>query len=245
MSIPYSIGPQRIHFVTPLSIISGQLAVVEKMGRLCYRSKGKVKPYDPKFISKLIKAQHESVLEHCHFTVVLHTDIAVIRQIVRHRMASPSEQSGRYVNFTKSAERGVKMEFIYPPDYKAMLAAGIWEKHVKKLEAELDEYEARYALTGKPENARRSLSLEMATNYGLTANLREWRHIFKMRLSRAAEPQTRALIYEIYRVINKYWPFLVEDIEPYTADLADIQIVSSIKDDKQDQEEQAKKPESQ
>lgn len=192
------------------------------MGRLCYRSKAKVKPYDSKFIKRLIDNHHESVLEHCSFTVVLHTDISVVRQIVRHRLASPSEQSGRYVNFTKGTESGVQMEFIYPPDYKQLVKAGLWEKHVKKLEAELEEYEKRIELTGKPENARRSLSLEMATNYGLTANLREWRHIFKMRLAKSAEPQTRALVYEIYKIIYKNWPFLVEDIVPYTADLVNL-----------------------
>lgn len=227
MSIQFSIGNQRIHFVTPHSTISDQLEVVERMGRLCYRSKGKVKPYDPKFIKRLIDNHHESVLEHCHFTVILHTDISVIRQIVRHRIASPSEQSGRYVNFASEA-KGVKMEFIYPPDYKALVAAGLWDKHIKKLESELEEYEERIALTNKPQNARRSLSLEMATNYGLTTNLREWRHIFKMRLDRAAEPQTRKLVYEIYKIIHKWWPFLVEDIKPYTDDLDELEPVEVI-----------------
>ena len=198
------------------------------MGRLCYRSKGKVKPYDPKFIKRLIDNHHESVLEHCHFTVILHTDISVVRQIVRHRLASPSEQSGRYVNFTRGESTGVKMEFIYPSDYKQLVKAGLWDKHIKKLESELEEYEKRIELTGKPENARRSLSLEMATNYGMTANLREWRHIFKMRLAKSAEPQTRALVYEIYKIIYKNWPFLVEDIVPYTSDLSDLKPVEVI-----------------
>ena len=227
MSIPFSIGPQRIHLITRLSTISDQLEVVERMGRLCYRSKGKVKPYDAKFIKRLIDNHHESVLEHCHFTVILHTDISVVRQIVRHRLASPSEQSGRFVNFANEA-KGVQMEFIYPPDYKALVAAGLWDKHIKKLESELEEYEERIALTSKPQNARRSLSLEMATNYGLTANLREWRHIFKMRLERAAEPQTRKLVYEIYKVIHKEWPFLVEDIKPYTDDLDELEPVEVV-----------------
>ena len=198
------------------------------MGRLCYRSKGKVKPYDAKFIKRLIDNHHESVLEHCNFTVILHTDISVVRQIVRHRLASPSEQSGRYVNFTRGGSSSVKMEFIYPPDYKQLVKAGLWDKHIKKLEYELEEYEKRIALTNKPQNARRSLSLEMATNYGLTANLREWRHIFKMRLDRAAEPQTRALVYEIYKIIHKNWPFLVEDINPYITDLGDLEPVEVI-----------------
>lgn len=194
------------------------------MGRLCYRSKGKVKPYDADFIKRLIKSGHESVLEHCHFSVILHTDIAVIRQIVRHRLASPSEQSGRYVNFTKSPDKGVIMEFIYPPDHAKLVEAGLWDNHIRRLEEGLDEYEKRIALTGKPENARRSLCLEMATNYGLTANLREWRHIFKMRLAKSAEPQTRALVYEVYKVINNFWPFLVYDIDPYIEDIKHIKV---------------------
>lgn len=206
---------------TSKDAIEQQLAMIDTMGRLCHKSESKVKPYDPGFISRLIGWHHESVLEHLSFSVILHTDIPVVRQLVRHRLASPTEQSARYVNFAGGKH---KFEFIVPHDLTDQTCKGnlIYpttanpdvQLLVDNINNCVAQYESVINKGGKPQDARRRLPLCMATNYGLTANLREWRHIFRERLTVSAEPQTRNLVLSIYDFVKENWPFLVEDIVP-------------------------------
>ena len=76
------------------------LKKIEKIGRVCYKSEGKMtEDSAEKFIRSLLTRQHESVIEHENVTVRVVCDRGVSHEIVRHRIASYSQESTRYCNY--------------------------------------------------------------------------------------------------------------------------------------------------
>ena len=89
----------------------GILKKIEKCGRVCYKSENKIGDGTAeKFVGNIIKRGHESVLEHVSFSVRFVTDRAVTHELVRHRLASFSQESQRYVAYDGD------MEFIRQVD---------------------------------------------------------------------------------------------------------------------------------
>ncbi len=80
---------------------------LELCGRVCYKSEHKMNDASPyKFIQNIINRGHESVLEHFSFTVKFICDRGVSHKIVRHRIASYSQESTRYCNYSKGQFNG-------------------------------------------------------------------------------------------------------------------------------------------
>lgn len=76
------------------------LYLVEQAGRVCYNSESALdRDSGEKFVRRLIKMGHESVLEHATLSFMIETDRATANQIVRHRLLSFSQQSQRYVKY--------------------------------------------------------------------------------------------------------------------------------------------------
>lgn len=165
------------------------LEKIETCGRICYQSKGSGEP--EKFIRMIIKRGHESVLEHVNLTFKITTNRNISHQIVRHRIASYSQESTRYVNYEE-------LEFIptsndYDSDY-------------------LEYAESRYInSTERPEVKRDLLPGCVKTQLFMTMNLRELRHFLKLRLDRAAHPQIRELAVMINDILKENYPvFAIE-----------------------------------
>lgn len=161
------------------------LGLIERCGRVCYKSEDKITDTSKyKFVEMLLKRGHEAVLEHASATYLLITDRGVTHELVRHRLASYCQESTRYCNY------GNEITVVEPPglsDYDAKewrQACGIAETCYKNL------------LAGgqSPQIARSVLPTCLKTEITITANFREWRHIFKLRTSAAAHPQIRELI---------------------------------------------------
>ena len=80
-------------------------AILEKIeccGRVCYKSEDKITSDSAeKFVRSIIKRGHESVLEHVSFTVRFIVDRGVSHELVRHRIASFSQESTRYCNYSQ------------------------------------------------------------------------------------------------------------------------------------------------
>ena len=75
---------------------------IEKIGRVCYKSEERIgEGTAEKFIAGIIKRGHESVIEHGSITVKVTCDRGVTHEIVRHRIASFSQESSRYCNYSK------------------------------------------------------------------------------------------------------------------------------------------------
>ncbi|MCQ2420920.1 MAG: FAD-dependent thymidylate synthase, partial [Clostridia bacterium] len=75
---------------------------IERIGRVCYKSEEKITEDSyKKFIAGIVKRGHESVIEHEKISVKITCDRGVTHEIVRHRLASYSQESTRYCNYAK------------------------------------------------------------------------------------------------------------------------------------------------
>lgn len=78
------------------------LKKIEQCGRVCYKSEDKIQADSAeRFIAAILKRGHESVVEHVSFTVKFIVDRGVSHELVRHRIASFSQESTRYCNYSK------------------------------------------------------------------------------------------------------------------------------------------------
>ena len=75
---------------------------IEKAGRVCYKSENNISNDSAeKFIRNILKRGHESVIEHASITFKIVCDRGVSHEIVRHRIASYSQESTRYCNYSQ------------------------------------------------------------------------------------------------------------------------------------------------
>lgn len=186
------------------------LQLIERAGRTCYKSEDKIVPGSAtKFVGMVCKRNHESVLEHASISVRFICDRGVSHELVRHRIASFSQESTRYCNYG-SDKKGIT--FIIPP-WTEIEPSEITENNITEfltnahenlnindiqwvrnmLHCE-NEYNTHLDNGWKPEQARCVLTNSLKTEIVVTANLREWKHIFKLRTASAAHPQMRELM---------------------------------------------------
>lgn len=196
------IGKQKVELIYPQSY-EELTEKIEIAGRVCYQSEPKGDP--EKFIRMIIKRGHESVLEHGSLTFKLRTNRAIANEIVRHRLASYSQESTRYVKYDD-------IEFIPWVDPR-----GLKINHLYELEDLYTDLEFLYKKliedNFKPEDARDILPNATATTLVITMNFRELRHFLKLRLNKAAHPQIRELAGMILEILKEKYPVFVEDIE--------------------------------
>lgn len=188
---------------------------IEAAGRTCYKSEDKITPVSAEaFVRRIIKSGHHSVLEHVSATVRLTCDRGVSHEIVRHRLASYSQESTRYCNYG----RGNGLVFIKPCFLKASDANrySLWESAMQAAE---HAYNNLLACGATPQEARSVLPNSLKTEVVITANMREWRHIFKLRCDKAAHPQMRELMVPLLCEMNERCPVLFEDIYDMWMDL--------------------------
>lgn len=196
------IGKQKVELLNPQSY-EELTEKIEIAGRVCYQSEPKGDP--EKFIKMIIKRGHESVLEHGSLTFKLRTNRAIANEIVRHRLASYSQESTRYVKYDD-------IEFIPWIDPR-----GLKINHLYDLEVLYHNIEFLYKRliedNFKAEDARDILPNAAATTLVMNMNFRELRHFLKLRLDKAAHPQIRELAGMILEILKEKYPVFVEDIE--------------------------------
>lgn len=183
---------------------------IELCGRVCYKSEDRITAESgTKFIMNLIKRGHESVLEHASFTVKFICDRGVTHEIVRHRLASYSQESTRYCNYSKG-DFGGQITVIEP----LYLEVGTFGYELWRSSCE--EAEKKYFdLLGwgcSPQEARAVLPNSLKTEIIMTANIREWRHFLKLRTSPAAHPQMREVADMLLEQVNFILPVFFADI---------------------------------
>ena len=87
---------------------------LERYGRVCYKSEDKFKnDISSGMLKTLVSNNHESVLEHEKLTMLFIIDRGVSHELVRHRIASYSQESTRYCNYSKD-KFGNELTFINP-----------------------------------------------------------------------------------------------------------------------------------
>ena len=196
------IGKQKVELLNPQSY-EELTEKIEIAGRVCYQSEPKGDP--EKFIRMIIKRGHESVLEHGSLTFKVRTNRAIANEIVRHRLASYSQESTRYVKYDD-------IEFIPWIDPRGLMVEYVY--NLEDLYTDLEFlYKKLIEDNFKPEEARDILPNCTATTLVMTMNFRELRHFLKLRLDKAAHPQIRELAGVILEILKEKYPVFVEDIE--------------------------------
>lgn len=186
------------------------LQKLERCGRVCYKSEDKITEGSAeKFIGMILKSGHESVLEHEKLTVKFICDRGVTHEIVRHRIASYSQESTRYCNYSKD-KFGNELTFIRPcfwADDSEEYA--VWKQAMVDIEK---TYVKLISLGAKPEEARSILPNSLKTEIVCTMNLREWRHFFRLRTAERAHPQIREISVALLDELKKRIPVIFDDI---------------------------------
>jgi thymidylate synthase (FAD) len=195
---------------------------IEKCGRTCYKSEGKITDDSAKtMIKMLIGNGHESVLEHFSFSVRFINDRGVSHEEVRHRIASVSQESTRYCNYSNDKfnsgityidlSNGIsldtKMRNMSVDDVNFILLE--WHDACEDAER---HYLKMLELGATPQIARSVLNNSTKTEIVITANLREWRTILKQRTAKAAHPQIRFVMIPLLAELKNLIPVVFDDI---------------------------------
>lgn len=196
-----------------MSLVDGEaiLKHIERCGRVCYKSENKITDGSArKFVENIIKRGHESVLEHASITVKFVVDRGVSHEIVRHRIASYSQESTRHCNYSKHCFSD-EVTFINPLFFDdSKYQYKVWKNSCVKAEA---DYLLLLDQGCTPQEARAVLPNSLKTELVMTANLREWRHFLRLRTNKAAHPQMREVAIPLLRKLQEIIPVVFDDIE--------------------------------
>jgi thymidylate synthase (FAD) len=179
--------------VTLLEATPNPELLIERSGRACYRTEGRIAPESaPRFIRMLMAPDrgHESVLEHASASFLIVCDRGVSHELVRHRLASFSQESTRYCNYSKD-KFGSEITVLRPSRIQA--TGRIFARWESSCEESERAYLAMLAEGAAPEEARSVLPTCLKTELAMSANFREWRHVLHLRLSPAAHPDARVI----------------------------------------------------
>jgi thymidylate synthase (FAD) len=181
------------------------LEKLERIGRVSYKSEDRITEDSAEsFVRMILRAGHESVIEHHSETVLFIVDRGVSHEIVRHRIASFTQESTRYCDYHKKGSIAV----IEPP-LTTHDARAEW---YGAMEAACDVYTMLRNQGVRPQLARDVLPHSLKTELYMTANLREWRHFLRLRTAKAAHPQMREVTIPLLAQFRTAFPVLFEDI---------------------------------
>lgn len=176
--------------------------------RLCYSDSdidslyASVAPQAPALVEKLIGYGHMSPMEHASFTFgVEGVSRALLAQLTRHRIASFSVQSQRYVAKREGSP------YILPPSIQSLGAEAVAEYH-RQMETINGFYAAWLARGVKAEDARFLLPNAAETRLLLTMNARELRHFFALRCCGRAQWEIRRMAYVMLGLVRREAPAL-------------------------------------
>ena len=187
--------------------------LIEQAGRTCYKSEDNITPQSAaKFVQNIVKRGHEAMLEHASMTVKFIVDRGVSHELVRHRLASFAQESTRYCNYSGD-KFGNELTFIKPFFFdEDTQEYQLWKNTCQAAE---HAYMAMLLLNRTPQEARSVLPNSLKTEVIMTANMREWRHFFKLRAAGttgAPHPQMAEVAVPLLKEIQNYMPELFGDI---------------------------------
>lgn len=202
-----------------------ELQHIEKIGRVCYKSEDYITEDGEsarKFVAMLIRNGHEAMIEHSFLSVKFTVDRGVSHELVRHRIASFAQESTRYCNYAKD-KFGAECAFID-------LEPGIMlDNKMKKMSGEeialvmaewtsaMEDAERHYMrlleLGATPQIARAVLTNSTKTEITVSANYREWRNFFKLRVPADVHPQMREVTIPLLKELKGMIPVIFDDIE--------------------------------
>jgi len=182
--------------------------LLEIAARNCYKSENKIAQGTAKdLLRRLMKTGHESVIEHISISVRIICDRGITHELVRHRLCSFSQESTRYANYSKE-KFGKEITVIRPFFWeKGSQAYELWADAMQNAEWAYFDLLSEGA---KPQEARSVLPNGLKTDIVTTANIRNWKHIFNLRCSKASHPQIRQIMLPMLAEFYKRLPVLFE-----------------------------------
>jgi thymidylate synthase (FAD) len=173
--------------------------LIEVIGRTAYKSEDRITPNSAeRFVRMLKNKGHLSVFEHYSIAFRIVTNRAIANELVRHRIASYTQESTRYVNYAKREVRLIKDD-----NHTVLMMIA----NDKSIEAYLDAVENGI----KPEIARDVLPLSLATEIVATMNIRSWLHFLELRTHKTAHPQMRELANKIKNILTDKLPVIFKE----------------------------------
>lgn len=195
-----------------LTPVDGEVILrhIETAARTCYKSESSNDiESTKKFIKNLIQRGNESTIEHISISVRVICDRGISHEIVRHRLASYSQESTRYCNYSKDKFDG-ELIFIKPCFWgENSYLYNIWRANCKDAEW---AYLMLLENGATPEQARTVLPNSLKTELIMTMNLREWRHFFKLRAAKPAHPQIKEIAIPMLKAFKEKLPIVFDDI---------------------------------
>ena len=209
---------QKLH-VTLIAHTPEPEKVIAMASRTCYSPldlaglKDKAETADnAAYIRRVLASGHTSVIEHASFTFGIEgVSRTLLAQITRHRMASFSVQSQRYVS---NAGQEV-FDFVMPPRIRA-LGSEAEEKFLSQMKTMQGWYDEWSELLGEgsAEDARFVLPGAAATRMTMTMNARELLHFFSLRMCNRAQWEIRELAWQMYALVYRLAPSVFENAGP-------------------------------
>lgn len=186
-----------------ISVTENAEAVIEQAARVCYQSAGKAAGSgDSSLLRKLLAAGHESPFEHAYATFLISDcSRAMTHQLVRHRLMAVSQKSQRYV----SEEA---FDYVMPPS----IPVTHHDDYRKDMETIQNMYRKWTERGLRKEDARYVLPNACTSQIMVSANFREFRHIFKLRCSRKAQWEIREASLKMLEALHQAAPNVFDDI---------------------------------
>ncbi len=164
------------------------------------------------FLRRVMASGHLSVLEHASFTFgVAGVSRALLAQLTRHRIASFSVQSQRYVSLADG------FGYVIPPRIKALgdEAAAEFERQMAQMQQWYVEWQEKLGKgEGSNEDARFVLPNACETHITFTMNARELMHFFSLRCCNRAQWEIRQMAQEMLRLCKQVSPVIFEFAGP-------------------------------
>lgn len=192
--------------------------MIEYAGRTCYKSEDKITDDSAdSFVEMLRDRGHHAMLEFGYAVAKISADRGLSHELVRHRICSFGQESTRYCNYSKGKFDSTITVVEQPGIENPSWANDVWESAMEKAER---YYLELIKLGVSPQIARSVLPIGLKTEIVVGANLREWRHIFNLRCSKAAHPIIRGVMLELLERFYHKVPVMYADLaEKYLPEL--------------------------
>lgn len=213
--IPYN--GHEIEILTPIDELKRQLLQMELAGRTCYKSQKNELTLKSaiKFVGSAMKAGHYSILEHsCLSVKFFDVTRAFTHAIVRHRHGAFCQQSS-YRSLVKNElvfKRPIEIDGKHKINVPGYWPTNTFDKIVEKYE---DFIKAAKAHGLNKHQARYLLPIGVCNDIVITANFRQWRHIFNVRLTTRAEAwENHLVLLDLLKILQRDIPLIFDDFTP-------------------------------
>lgn len=200
--------------VIPITPLNGQaiLKRIEEIARTCYRSEDKITA-DGKsaeqIVKALVNAGHWAMLEHATISMRYLSNIAAYKDLTRHRHGSYAIESTRWCSYNKG-KFGSEIKFLDPVEIpKDSLKYQVWLNSMEQAET---NYMNLASMGAKPDELSLVLPQSTAAEFVITANLREWNHIFGLRAIGNCRPCVRQIMQPTLAMFHKEIPIVFDDV---------------------------------